>query len=339
MQLHLAFDGGGSKLAAIIYDDGFKLIARKYAGGTNARFLGDERVAQNCEEAIGGVIDEAYAKTGMYPVDAAGVVVGPSAPVLAAISAHTPECDVRFLGEAYACRLAGALDDDGCMALAGTGSGVAWIRGEQVVHRGGYGPELGDEGGGYWIGSRGIRAAVAALNGWGAPTALASAFLRYINAECGDDAPCGTQATIDSMTRGLYRMFYNDSDPVPRHMKIAGFTPYVGEACDSGDAIARAIVDEAGRMLARQTAALYRIYGVPLCKSVALCGGAWKCSKSGALGHAFRDEFIKLDDGRFADTPVIDAILPPVAAGAVLTAKKLGTLDKSVKRITEWFAK
>ena len=82
MQLHLAFDGGGSKLAAIVYDDNFNFVARRRAGGTNARFLGDERVAQNCEEAIGGALDEAFAKTGKYPADAAGVVVGPSAPCI-----------------------------------------------------------------------------------------------------------------------------------------------------------------------------------------------------------------------------------------------------------------
>ena len=338
MQLHLAFDGGGSKLAAIVYDDNFNFVARRRAGGTNARFLGDERVAQNCEEAIGGALDEAFAKTGKYPADAAGVVVGPSAPVLAAISARTADCDVKFLGEAYACRLAGALDDDGCIVIAGTGSGAAWVRGERVIHRGGYGPELGDEGGGYWIGSRGIRAAVAAINGWGEPTALAAAFLRYVGADCDSDAPCGTAETIDAMTSGLYRTFYNDADPVPRHMKIAGFAPCVGAACDEGDALARAIINEAGTLLARQTAALYRIYGVPAGKSVALCGGAWRASKAGALGCAFRAERARLDGGAFAETPVIDAILPPMAAGAVLLAMRRGTLEADRQRIIECFS-
>ncbi len=346
MQLHLAFDGGGSKLSAIVYDDEFNLIAQRKSGGTNARFLGDERVARNCEEAIGGAIDEAYAITGKYPTDAAGVVVGPSDPIIAAIAARTPDCKVRFLGEAYACRLAGAFDDDGCIVIAGTGSGAAWISGRHVIHRGGYGPELGDEGGGYWIGQRGLRAAIAAINGWGEPTALAGALMRYVKAsgsanctaDCVDDVPLGDADVIESMTRGLYRTFYNDTDTVPRHSRIAGFAPYVGEACDAGDSIARVIIHEAGILLAQQTAALYRIYKVDRTKSVALCGGAWRSSKAGALGRAFRKEFATLDGGAFAATPVTDAILPPVAAGAVLLALSRGTLDHDRERIINCFS-
>lgn len=350
MQLHLAFDGGGSKLSAIVYDDEFNLISQRKSGGTNARFLGDERVARNSEEAVGGAIDEAFAATGKYPTDAAGVVVGPSEPILAAIAARTPDCKVRFLGEAYACRLAGAFDDDGCIVIAGTGSGVAWISGRHVIHRGGYGPELGDEGGGYWIGQRGLRAAIAAINGWGVPTALAGMLMRYVNAarsadrfagctaDCGDDVPLGDADVIESMTRGLYRTFYSGTDTVPRHSRIAGFAPYVGEACDAGDSIARAIIHEAGVLLARQTAALYRIYKVDRTKSVALCGGAWQASKAGALGRAFREEFAALDGGSFAAIPVTDAILPPVAAGAVLLALSRGTLDDDRKRIINCFS-
>jgi len=337
MSLHLAFDGGGSKLAAVVYDDDFNLISKRVSGGTNARFLGDERVARHCEEAIGGALGEAYEKCGKYPADAAGVVVGPAEPVLLAIKKRAPGCAVKFLGEAYACRLAGAFDDDGCIVIAGTGSGVAWVRGDEVIHRGGYGPELGDEGGGYFIGSHGIRAAVAALCGWGEPTMLAPAFLRYIAADCGEGAPCGTPQTIDSMTRALYRMFYNDTDSVPRHMKIAGFAPYVGEAADSGDDLARAIIIEAGKLLARQTAALYRIYGVPREKSVALCGGAWRASKAGALVQAFREECVMLDGGAYKNTPVMPALLPPVAAGAVLLAMERGTLESDRQRIIECF--
>jgi Predicted N-acetylglucosamine kinase len=329
MSLHLTFDGGGSKLTAVVYDDSYNIIARRTSGGTNARFLGIEQVAQNCEDSLGGALDSAYDTLAQYPRDAIGIAVGPSEPLRAAIAKRVHDCKVDFIGEAYGCRLAGALDTDGCIVIAGTGSGVAWINGEGVIHRGGYGPELGDEGGGYYIGQRGLRAAVAAINGWGEPTALAELFMRYVGAKSADNAI----ARVESMSQGLYNAFYNNSDGIPRHAKIAGFAPFVGEACDSGDRVAATIIAEAGVILARQTAAMYRLYNLDRDKSVALCGGAWHASKQGALGRSFRAEFSVIDSGSYSLAPVIDALLPPFAAGAVEHARRSGKLDLEIAKL------
>jgi N-acetylglucosamine kinase-like BadF-type ATPase len=325
MTLHLTFDGGGSKLAAAVYDDDYNIIAYRTSGGTNARFLGAERVAQNCEEALGGALDAAYTARGVYPTDACGVAVGHTAPLESVIAALAPDCAVTFIGEAYACRLAGAFDNDGCVVIAGTGSGVAWVRGSKVVHRGGYGPELGDEGSGYWIGRCGLRAAIAAVNGWGEETALSDALLRYVGA----DASGGARERIEALTHGLYSTFYDDTSPIPRHARIAGFTPYVGGACDGGDRVAAAIISRAGTLLARQAAAMYKNYGIPSVKSLVLCGGAWR--STAALERAFRAELASHQP----ETPVAPALLPPLAAGAVERARRCYRLEADkVKLLT-----
>lgn len=66
-------------------------------------------------------------------------------------------------------------------ALGGTngvvvcvGSGVVGVGrvGESISHRDGAGPILGDDGGGFWIGNRGLRAALQASEGRGPDTAL-----------------------------------------------------------------------------------------------------------------------------------------------------------------------
>jgi len=72
---------------------------------------------------------------------------------------------------------AGALDGrPGVVLIAGTGVvALAIDAGGGLRTADGWGPRLGDEGGGAWIGTAGLRAALRALDGRGAPTALLDA--------------------------------------------------------------------------------------------------------------------------------------------------------------------
>jgi len=72
---------------------------------------------------------------------------------------------------------AGALDGEpGVVLIAGTGVVALSIAADGSLRTAdGWGPWLGDEGGGAWIGGAGLRAALRALDGRGPPTALADA--------------------------------------------------------------------------------------------------------------------------------------------------------------------
>lgn len=77
---------------------------------------------------------------------------------------------VTDLEVAYA---AGTTAPDGVLLLSGTGAVSARVEGGRLRQRcDGYGWLLGDEGSAVWIGLRALRAALAALDGRGEPTAL-----------------------------------------------------------------------------------------------------------------------------------------------------------------------
>ena len=60
----------------------------------------------------------------------------------------------------------GALgDDSGAVVAAGTGVAVLASSGVTSIRVNGWGPTLGDEGGGYWIGQEGLRSAYRWLDG------------------------------------------------------------------------------------------------------------------------------------------------------------------------------
>jgi N-acetylglucosamine kinase-like BadF-type ATPase len=102
-----------------------------------------------------------------------------------------------------------------------------------VARAGGGGVLLGDDGGGYWIGRRGLALALRARDGRGGSAAL----LARAEARLG---------------RNLVSAVYDAPDPVA---VIAAFASDVSDAARDGDEAARSIWADAGRELARTAAA------------------------------------------------------------------------------------
>ena len=100
---------------------------------------------------------------------------------------------------------------------------------------GSWGPILGDQGSGTWIGEQALRAAVAALEGLGQKDDPLRPHPRALE-------PCPGYDLVQAIHKS----------PSP-FAKVAQATRIVGEACAKGDAVAQAIVREAGELMARQT--------------------------------------------------------------------------------------
>ncbi len=122
---------------------------------------------------------------------------------------------------------AGALGGSWGLALA-IGTGVACVarsRDARTTLIGGHGYLVGDEGGGFWIGRAGIAAALRAAEGRGMRTELSAA----------------AADTFGELATAHMRIHAD-----PRAVDtIARFAPSVITTARSGDAVARAIVDEA----------------------------------------------------------------------------------------------
>lgn len=144
--------------------------------------------------------------------------------------------------------------DTGILLVAGTGS-MALARGPDGawVRVGGWGALLGDEGSGYWIGVRALRAVLAAHDGRGAATDLTAAALEAFDV-------AGPRELVDAAAE-------------VQKAEIASLAARVSRAAESGDAVAEGILSEAVEaLLAHLRAARWRLgsdQSVPL----ALSGG------------------------------------------------------------------
>lgn len=139
----------------------------------------------------------------------------------------------------------------GTATICGTGVASLGADGEGALRRvDARGYLLGDLGGGFWIGQRGLHAALDAAQGRGDPTSLAEE-LRALG--------------------GPEAIYHDAMSSVPAPQYIAAFAQTVIAAAEAGDEIAVQIIESAAREIARTTAAA-RIGSGP----VGLTGGLLK---------------------------------------------------------------
>ncbi|PYP30308.1 MAG: hypothetical protein DMD47_09995, partial [Gemmatimonadetes bacterium] len=122
------------------------------------------------------------------------------------------------------------------------------------LHRcGGYGWQLGDEGGGYWLGRRALDAAARARDGRGEGSTLLARLLSALGLEGFDD---------------LVRWTATATPP-----QVAALAPHVLNAAREGEALALRILSDAAAELATLARALERFFPGADEIPVALAGG------------------------------------------------------------------
>jgi N-acetylglucosamine kinase-like BadF-type ATPase len=247
-KLLLGIDGGGTSTSALLARDdgprGWQALGRGASGCGNIA-IGDPAAARaNLQAAIAGAFDHA----GLPPqsVDFACFALAGSD------RASVREPFERWLGQQEIAShwmlvhdaqplLAWAEPDETAVALiAGTGS-LAWGRNGrgQSARAGGWGPLLGDEGSGYWLGLQALRAVVRHGDGRGPTTRLSSTLpVDWANLDDLRHLP------LQAQTRG------RDA--------IAALSTWVSAAADAGDGVAEEILDEAVRQLAELVLAVAR---------------------------------------------------------------------------------
>ena len=174
---------------------------------------------------------------------------------------------VALADDGYAC-LVGALSGSDGVAIS-VGSGVVAVaqHNQRVAHRDGDGPVLGDDGGGFWIGREGLRAAIRAYEDRGPQTQL----LEDIQAEYG---------SVYSAIR-----VKSDEEIMRWCLEVA---PLVLKAASAGDAIALEIRTSAIKLLTETLTSTWRAVGEVNQEIFAsYTGGVMKDSE-------FRNEFQKI---------------------------------------------
>lgn len=181
-------DGGGSKTRTLVADETGHVLGTAEGPGSAVRAGG---VAHSAD-VIAATIRDALAAAGLTDAPLKALVVGVAgvgreperAALWQALVARALAEEVSVVTDA-----AVALDDafgegPGLLLVAGTGS-IAYGRAPDGTFQrcGGWGPVLGDEGSGAWIGRRALNIAAASSDGREPETALLNALLPAIEAD------------------------------------------------------------------------------------------------------------------------------------------------------------
>ncbi|MEO6512919.1 MAG: BadF/BadG/BcrA/BcrD ATPase family protein [Nocardioides sp.] len=240
----LGVDAGGSSTRAVVVDSTGRCLGLGTAGSGNPISAGPESVVL----ALGTAVRQATTSAGVPGADISGAAIamagsrsvrsadGPEHPsITAALKAAGVEAPFVVESDLLAMYCAGSSEPDGYGLVAGTGAAAVRVRGGEVeATSDGTGWLLGDDGSGFWIGHRVLRAVVADLDSRGPTTGLTPLVLAGLGID--EKEP---RAGLVGLTRAVY-----DERPV----RLARFAPLAFAVGD--DAVALAIVEGAGQALA-----------------------------------------------------------------------------------------
>jgi glucosamine kinase len=244
----VAVDAGGTSTRAVVVRPPGQCVGYAVAGSGNPIAVGPELAAASVAESVTAALRTAEVpSTRIRQVVLAMAGAGSTSVAteirrrLADIGLDAP---LVFESDLLATYFSGSFRPHGYAVIAGTGAGAIRVEdGRQVAVADALGWLLGDEGSGFWIGHRVVRAALADLDGRGSTTALTPLVL----ARLGVPAPSGAgdREPIAAVVRALYA-----GPPV----RLADYAGLVFEV--DADATAERILDDAAAALARTLTAV-----------------------------------------------------------------------------------
>lgn len=237
----LGIDGGGTKTVCVAAKASGEILGRGAGGPANYLSEGVETARASLRCAV----EEAFRQAGTNAREVAVIAAGLAGASRArdreimgeVLSGLVPDVPVVVEPDSVVALLGATGCRPGIIVISGTGS-MAWgmDRQEKRARTGGWGFILGDEGSGYDIARRGMIACLRAYDGRGPDTVLQSLVLSVLGLE-----------TTEDLIPFLYA---NPSSPG----RIAALYPTVLEAADSGDPVARTLIEQAADALAEMAA-------------------------------------------------------------------------------------
>ena len=312
MKLFLAIDGGGTKTAAILYDEHLRRRGVCVTGSMRANTTDAALIAKHTQTLI-----ETLGLAGLTVEECGGVFDGRLYDAIQSV------CTVKRRGVSGELELglaAAGVFGDGILALCGTGATVFARAGGKTFVAGGYGAAVADEGSGYYVGRTALIAAIRDSEGRGASTALTE----LLPVHFGYSGPKELRAAIFSI--------YGKPEKSPA-AHVAACAPVVVTAAAQGDAVAKDILTEAGRLLGEQTCYLIQANRLPDDLPLALSGSMWR--NNPLLCNAFRDVVLSQCPARTIVLPRLEPILGVLARHMYETEKEF-TQD-SVNRLLDEF--
>ncbi|CAG7618410.1 N-acetylglucosamine kinase [Actinacidiphila bryophytorum] len=274
--LVIGVDAGGTRSRACLAGADGTVLGRGTGGPGNALSVGRADLTRHLTEAVAGALRQtpgaanrvaavfggfAGAAQGLGPERGHGLALSCLRGALAANGITEAAVAVGVDTEVALAAAPGA-PRDGLVLIAGTGAIAARLAGGRLAHVvDGYGWLLGDAGSGYWLGAHAVRAALAALDGSGAWTALVAEVTAHYLPEAGGRAP-GPGDPLDARHDLAETIVARAYAQAPAQLAL--LSPAAVGAAAAGDAVALRLLDRAADLLADTVRALWPRPGEPL---------------------------------------------------------------------------
>src|SRR5262245_26733553 len=298
----LGVDGGGTHCRAAIVDDDGEVLGEGSAEAANHIRVGVETAINQVKQAV----SQARQRAGIEPSEIAAACIGLAGvshpdhhrQMLTSLKEVLPIAEITLETDARVA-LAGATGNQpGVVVIAGTGSIACGINARGRFERaGGWGPTMGDEGSGSYIGRRALEAVVMAYDYRGEPTSMMEPVLRHFGVSSPPELP---------------PVIYDEPDKTMQ--EIAELSKIAVKAAEDGDKVAKEILLNAANELARAAIAVIgqlRMENETF--TVAYVGGVFEAGE--LILEPMREEILKV-----APNARIEPPLDPPAIGAVKMA-------------------
>ena len=303
----LGVDGGGTNCRAAIIGDGGEVIGEGRAEAANHIRVGMETAINHVVEAVAQASQQAGVELPEITAACIGLA-GVSHPdhhrlMLAALKEALPISDITLDTDARVA-LAGATGNKaGVVIIAGTGSIACGINSRgRFARAGGWGPAMGDEGSGSYIGRRALESVVMSYDYRGEPTSMMEPILRHFGVSSPPELP---------------PVIYDDPDSAMR--EIAQLSKIAVEAAQKGDKVARGILKDAAKELAVATIAVIEQLRMERDDfQVAYVGGVFEAGE--LILDPLREEI-----QRFAPHATVAPPIEPPVIGAARMATRMAT--------------
>lgn len=255
MKYHLSIDSGGTKVAAILYDENLSRHSICVTGSIRRNTTSAELCKKHTEDIINGLglagksVETVGGTYESFLLDEIKKV-----------------CEIKrksIFGELEMGLSAAGFFDDGLLALCGTGATVFARVGGTKYAAGGYGAAVSDEGSGYYIGRAACIAAIRDAEGRGEHTALTELIPRKLGFE-----------GREQLREAIFSIYgKNDISPVA---SVARLAPAVVKAAAENDKVAYDILKDAGALIGKQMIYLISANNLPADLPVTVSGSVWR---------------------------------------------------------------
>ena len=253
MSYVLGIDGGGTSTVCVLADEWGRIVARTETSASNHRKSDLSEAREAIRAGIRAVAREAGLARDGAPVRLAAVCAGlagadteSDAATLRALLAGMVETEHLQVVNDGEIALAGALaNEPGVLIISGTGS-IAWAAATdgRRVRVGGWDYILSDEGSGYDIGTRVLRAVAAAHDRRIPPTRLTEAVFQ--------------EFAVRDFHQLLDFIYHKEITP----QRISSLAPLADAAAAAGDQAAIYVLEQAAAELAGLAASAARLAGL-----------------------------------------------------------------------------